>query len=398
MSKTSSISDKLNLMGLWSAFSIVLVLFVLTLIGGVSYAQLLSNILSFVLGNLSAVPRGASENLTSAVLNTVAVILITLLGAIVSGLIFSKGSKSYDADLLDKLLDKGSLKIFLLILGEEMFARGLILGVGTMLLKGEVAFYVLFLLGNAIWALIHLSNFSDKSERKVLRVIPQFVGGVAFTYIFVRYGLGAAIMAHWIYDVILFAMRKEKLPSFANLFTIGYYALLGTVLFLLSNGQGVNLSDATPWLNGHIVPLEAYGLIQYAILLTLIDSLISVVVGFFLLDSYDVTDLTVKMQSNLFVFFAQALLAAGMIVTSNWVLSFVVSEPQVRALITAIGLGLIIPTTSGSMLARATLTSLPGTFLTVIAFTVLGFWSAVGLSMIFILVDLLPTYVRNKFP
>ena len=89
---TFSTSDKLSLMGLWSAFSIVLVLFVLTVVGGVSYADLLSNILSFMLGNLSTVPNGASENLTSVVLNITAVILITLLGAIVSRLIFSKGT------------------------------------------------------------------------------------------------------------------------------------------------------------------------------------------------------------------------------------------------------------------------------------------------------------------
>ena len=312
-------ANPLKLAGVWSALGIAILLFVFTLAGGVSYGNLLSNIGGFVIGNLSGVPHG-DESMLSSVLNIAAIILMTLVVAIVAGQIFSRGAKSYEYEALDALLDKGPFAVFSVVLFEELFARGLFLGLGTMLFKGNIAFYVLFILGNSIWALIHLFNFSDKNERSPLRVIPQFVGGIAFTYTFVRYGLGAAIMAHFLYDVILFATRKEKMPNGATWFTLLYYSALAVILYFVNNANGVNLSTVTPWINNELRPLDSFGFFQYAALLVMIDSIVEVTANVLLLDSSEVKQETMKNIPNVFMLLLVGLISVGIVFGGNWVL------------------------------------------------------------------------------
>lgn len=388
-------SRPLTWMGAWSAIGIAILLVTLTLVGGVSYGDLLINIGKFVTGDLSGVSHG-NESMISSILNIVAIVLMTLVAAIVTGSIFSRGAKSYESEKLDALLKRGAFVVFLVILIEELFTRGLFLALGTMFFKGDLGFYVLFFLGNSIWALVHLSNFSDKSERSPLRVIPQFVGGIAFTYIFARYGLGAAIMAHFLYDVILFATRKEKLPNKATWFTMRYYGVLAIILYFVCSASGISLTDVAPWINNELVPLDSYNFFQYAALLVLIDCIIAVIADALLLDSREVKPEVMKYMSSIFGLVFTGLVTVGVIFGGNWLLSLFVQDLTTRALTLTIIISLLGPTTSGSMLARATLVGLPSTYFTIVAFSVLGLWPAFGLSMIFLLVAYIPMYVQSK--
>lgn len=387
--------ETLSLLGLWSAVGIAVLLFWSTLIGGVSYGNLIQGIGNLVSGYVSFIPNGSEDSLATASMNIVAVVLMTLATALIAGALFSRGAKSYEIEKLDALLDKGALYVFAIILIEELFTRGLFLGLGTMLFKGDFAFYVLFIGGNAIWAWTHLANFSDKSERSILRVVPQFVGGIGFTYIFVRYGLGAAIMAHYLYDAILFATRKEIMPNGVTWFTLIYYAVLALILFFVNNASGIGLANVVPWINNDLKPLDSFSFIQYATLLVMIDSIVSVTANVLLLDTSAVKRDTAEKMSNVVVLLLTGLLYTVIVLGGNLLLSLIVHDVATRAVVLTIILALMSPTTSGSMLARSTLVGLPSTFFTVAAFSVLGFMPAFGLSLVFIAAGYIPLYINS---
>jgi hypothetical protein len=54
---------------------------------------------------------------------------------------------------------------------EELLTRWLFLGAIPYVfgLHGPISFYVLFLVGNILWALIHLLNYRDREDRNPLR-------------------------------------------------------------------------------------------------------------------------------------------------------------------------------------------------------------------------------------
>ena len=135
----------------------------------------------------------------------------TIGAAVLQAKILGKSGKHAFSDLFKETREGNHFfTFFVIVLLEELFARWFFLGLLTKIpfLSGTVAFYALFLIGNGIWALIHLSNFKEEKDRKILRVLPQFVAGAFFTYVFVKYGLLAAILAHFASNAVVFAVHK----------------------------------------------------------------------------------------------------------------------------------------------------------------------------------------------
>jgi len=155
-------------------------------------------------------------------------------------------------------------KVFLVITLEEVFARWLFLGVLWPWLGGGVAaFYILFLLGNGIWALIHLRNWADEDPHPTW-VLPQFWGGILLTILYVKHGFAVALLAHFAYDCILFcAMAKQKFDLFDLIHValgVGYVGL--GHLFISQNP-----SDALGWFTTReTIALEGWGLWDYIML------------------------------------------------------------------------------------------------------------------------------------
>lgn len=95
-------------------------------------------------------------------------------------------------------------KLATVVLFEEFYARWLLLGAigGLAWFDGTVGFYVLFLGGNAAWALLHLMNFRE-GRADPLKVLPQFIGGFFSTVMFLRYGLAGAFAEHLAWDLLV---------------------------------------------------------------------------------------------------------------------------------------------------------------------------------------------------
>ena len=95
---------------------------------------------------------------------------------------------------------------------EEIIFRWLPMGALTTIsfLSGDIAFYILFLSSNAVWALIHLENFKNVESPiiKVLGISNIFFCGLLLSFLFVKFGLLATIIAHVSLNLIYFGLNK----------------------------------------------------------------------------------------------------------------------------------------------------------------------------------------------
>jgi hypothetical protein len=397
--KTVSVAEKLVLFGLWSLIGLFSLLMLLTFRADISYSEVVSNIGQLLVGNLESVVNGSDETLLSALLTIIAVVLITLPLSIVAGAIFGRGVKSYNTEALEKLLDKGPWAVFLGVVIEELLTRGLFLGVFTKFFSGPVGFYAMFILGNTLWALVHVFNFTDKKERSPLLVIPQVIGGIAYTYLFVRYGLWASILGHFLFNAIIFATKKEKYPNAANLISVAYYLIVAGVLLIVFNARQIGLADLLPWLTGNLERIDGFTFWDYAFVLLMVDAIILIVANVLLLDRSDTNAYAnlAELPGLAFVFIVifSALLSAAIVLGVNWALSWFIDDLVLRTILITVLLSLYTKTSSGSALARVTIVNLPSVFLTIAAFTVLGFWPACGLAIVFLVVHFLPGYLES---
>lgn len=128
-----------------------------------------------------------------------------------------------------------------LVILEELYARWLFLGVLAHFLHGNVMFYVLFLLGNGSWALIHRWNHAD---RKLARVIPQFLGGIVLTAVFARYGLAAAVVTHAAFNMLLWSTQRPVAVR-GRVALLAYNIVLAVLAWLVIDHP---LSDMLRWL------------------------------------------------------------------------------------------------------------------------------------------------------
>ncbi|OGG08992.1 hypothetical protein A2154_01815 [Candidatus Gottesmanbacteria bacterium RBG_16_43_7] len=393
--RTLTQKEQLSAAGVWSMLGLFGLLLGLTLIGRVDYRGLLSNFGQFLIGNVEGVIDGRSETLISAVITITALILVYLAVSLMVGSIVSRGVKSYDMQSLDWILDKGPLVIFAVIAGEELFARGLFLGIFTNWLTGEKWYWILFMVANGLWAGIHLYNFKNPSERKIWVVLPQFVGGFFYAYIMRRYGLTAAIGAHFLYDAVLFAGRKEKMPR-TLVITVPYYLVIGVVAWAIAYFNNIHLGDLKIWLDGITVPIVGYTWWSYFLVFVGVEVSVELIASILLLDPPDysldrfrlmirngVTGIAVQMALS-------SLIVTGFVFFLIWVSGLFTDNLAVTLLFLTAVLTLAKQTTSGSALTRCTIIYLPQMFLMVSAFILLGFWPTFWLLVAFEVVQFIP--------
>jgi hypothetical protein len=91
-----------------------------------------------------------------------------------------------------------------IVLLEEFYARWLFLGFLAKLswFEGPYWLYGFFIVGNTLWAVIHITNYR-KGERHVSVTLPVFCYGFISAVMFLRYGLLGAFTCHIIWDCLL---------------------------------------------------------------------------------------------------------------------------------------------------------------------------------------------------
>lgn len=287
--------QKTSAWGFWSFLALLLMFLGFTLIGKISYQSIFQDLMNFVSGDLKSVRSGNEETLISAILNILAIIVITIPISLMSGLLFNRGAKSYKIADLEKLMSLGAVVVFLTVFLEEVFARWLWLGVIAKIFPNTGWFYVCFLLGNGLWAfLMHRSNYADTKERTVLRFVPQFIGGIAFSYVFVRYGFWAALLCHYFYDAVLFATMKKIPVTAMAIVRMAVYGIIAVLLAVLIFINGKSLNDLGVWMSGNIAQIDSYGFLDYLFLLLFVEVLSDLVASILLLDRNQVDDSSLK--------------------------------------------------------------------------------------------------------
>lgn len=390
-------SDK-NGQGTFSMVALMVLLFLVSLQLKVNYFQMASDLGSFLTGSLGQVEIVHKAPVLDqvAVVISFSLIAVTLSMLSVPIIVLITGMpKSFHAEELDKILEKPIL-FFGTVAGEELFARALFLGFLVSIFTGVAAFYILMITGNLLWASLHLLNYKNENERKFALILPQFLVGLVFAFLFYKFGFWVALATHLTYDLILFASRKKSVNP-GNWLFVAYYAIVGFVAYYLMGSRGISLASFTPWLDGEaIAPITNFGFWDYMIPLIFLDCVVIAVLELIRLDRSAETDEDKKMLNPLFA--GLTLLASTAILFGeNWILSFFVPELFHRVVVITLTGVVLLRASSGSDLARRYFTNLPTNYLGLAAFFSLGFWSAFFLMVGFYVTSYIPHTIKTYF-
>lgn len=350
-------------------------------------------------GNFQAIEMSQTSFLMMfpVMLAVVSIELPCNIGAgVFQSIVLGKSGKHAVAEELSNLGEGNHFfSFFIVCLIEELFARELFLGLLPKLsfLSGPVAFYVLFFIGNSIWALIHLPNYRKESDRKVLRVLPQFVAGVFFTYIFIKFGLLAAILTHFASNAVIFAFYKTQRIRPADLMIIIYSGICAWATYSLMTKP---ISDILPWFaNNPQFKLVHWEFWDYVKVSIFISAFFKIAFGIMLYDQRDTESKPEKGKTSLLGFIFGMAIFIGISYVIYALLGFVTDSVPYRILLLAIILTFLQKGSSGSALARTFWVGLPDTYVTICIIQALGFFPAIGWAVLELLVQI-PLIVLSK--
>ncbi|KXK07278.1 MAG: hypothetical protein UZ21_OP11001001140 [Microgenomates bacterium OLB22] len=149
-------------------------------------------------------------------------------------------------------------------------------------LSGQTAFYALLLIGNTIWAGIHLNNFKENRDKKILFVLPQFVGGIFLSYIYLKFGLFGSVLAHFAGNAIILSSHKVHKVTIIDGLHILYGALCAWISYRLMTKP---LSDMLTWFSTEpVFKLPGWTFWDYVLATVFIASIMGLVFDLLLYD------------------------------------------------------------------------------------------------------------------
>ena len=346
---------------------------------------------SFILGGVKEVAVNDTTFLAmfTVILATVSLsLLCSIGGGILSDVILGKSNSHLIMEMPGNMKEGNHFfKLFILVIIEELFARWLFLGVLTQIsfLSGTFMFYLLFLIGNGIWALIHLDNFKNKKDHHVLRVLPQFVGGIFLTFIFVKYGLLAAILAHFATNAVLFSFHKIHRTTTDDVINIIYATFCGIVSYWLMTKP---LSDISQWfIDEPSFLIPGWEFWDYIKIWVFISSILTVTFGLLLYDQRKPKEedlsLTDKILLVLIVIPIVVIFACGV----YYFLGMIIESIPYRILIIAILLTFLKRDSSGSAMAETFWTGLSSVYIIICIVSALGFINSIWFMLVVTIIN-----------
>lgn len=264
---------------------------------------------------------------------------------------------------------------FSAVLLEELLSRWFFLGLLRKIpwFSGPIAFYVLFLIGNGLWALIHIGNFTNERDQSILRVLPQFVSGFFLSFVFVKFGLLACVLAHFASNAIIFAIHKiDEIDIFHGLRT-GLHAIYAIFAWHFMTKP---LSDLLPWFNGGVFSLPGWELADYLLISMFVSSCFALVFDLLLYDKLMPPE-EEKDRMNLFQIIFFNLVFLGLLFLTFWTLGWIVKDVPFRILIISVLVMSILPSASASAAMNQFWTGIPDIYLFICIAMALGFWGTI---------------------
>lgn len=330
------------------------------------------------------------------ILNIIATVnTVLLLNIIVSLVVGSIGimkvgeAKSFQIELIQKMLDKGPIILLATVAGEELFARVGPYWIGTYFLHSESWAWWLMVIFNLGWGLYHLMNYDDPAERQIIRVLPQILSGLFDAYIYLRFGAAVGIFAHLMFDVVLLSDQKEQLPLKMNRYLTAYYAAISAIMGLLLLATEIPISALTQWFNSYdFTRIEGFSFGGYLMAVLFLNSLANLAIYGLMFDDSHMEE----WEYNPLVQVFNAALTVVILLGLNLLLMNVAHIVDIgnRLMLVALATVFVARTTSGSALARFMVIGVPLVFLVTVTMQVLGFWPAVLIAVLIEVTELIP--------
>jgi hypothetical protein len=353
-----------------------LVLLLIALYAGV-FGVVFSDLSLFFTGHYTEIPTGKGYSLLVILPFLFAVVVLDVPIAISSSLgvqAWYGKTKSHAMRKVFLDMKEGNhfFTFFIAVLLEEMFARLLFVGWLPKLLPGPVMFYILMILGNALWALIHLVNFKNQADKKILRVLPQFLGGFFLAYVFVKFGFFAAVLAHFAFNAVLFASHKTQRINAIDGYIIGYMVLCTLVSYALMEKP---IGDVVLWFSVNpTFTIPGWEFWDYLKVSVFISGTLFTVLGVLCYDRNEAALNKKEKQHGVI----ETILALPIVLLLCYVLflflGLFIYDVQYRILTIAVVMCSMLTSSSGSAMSRMFWLSVPDVYLTVCLMLALGFW------------------------
>ena len=171
-------------------------------------SQIITMVTNFTLSANSFAMWNPNNDLMSFLKLFPSLILLTLFSAL-SAMAFNSVFKVQGShNGLDELKQKsfGYFCLFIFLFEEGLFR------ILPLFLSGwfHISPFVLLMIFNLGFALIHLSNFKGEKRPSALITLPQLFAGFIFAMVLWNFGIAPAVILHILYDFCLFATMQEQ--------------------------------------------------------------------------------------------------------------------------------------------------------------------------------------------
>jgi hypothetical protein len=300
--------------------------------------------------------------------------------------------------------DKHFFRFFVLVFFEELYARWLFLGLLSQIpfLNNTFGFYLLFLIGNGTWALIHLKNYKKEKDRTLDKIMPQFLAGIFFSYVFVKYGFVAAVLTHFASNAILFATAKVQEVTRYNVARIFLSGALVAISYMLMRRP---LSDLTPWFASPIsFTINGWGFWDFVLASIFIGYSFTLALDLLMYDHTEENTSGIKVSSKdssfleiFIVAFLTLSLVVGVFYGLHAIARYFWGPNPFALLLLVIWLNFSKKGRSGSAAVRIFWIGIPMMYLFICFLEAMGFWRSLGYVFIVGFIAALHKDIVQKF-
>lgn len=386
-SGVKKLNDKL---GLWSFFGLLILALIFTILTKFDIQGFFRDFAGLFQGDLTT----KTMSLVDSIKLIIPASLIMLVIALVTAKLFinSKEASENRASYAKDFFKNGPILMYLTILAEEVFARLLFLGLlRTWLHADNTTTIILFMTGNLLWSLVHLTNY-NKGKRKLVYALPAFIVGIFLGYLFIRYGFWLTFIVHLTYDFIALVGDKKQTTLGKDIVNFGYWLLVTLVLVLFMTNNHANVLNLIPWFNGSVnIDIN---LSQMILIYLFITSLSGLFPSLLSLDSVSTQSNQKLFKGGLFstVFYMilGVIFLALMVLLFNWLVGLFVHDPLIRSIIVVAILTLFSTPKTGSAAANLWFFSIINIFVLVFVVSYFPFWTAILIVSLGVLVEMPP--------
>jgi hypothetical protein len=378
--------DTRKLAGVWSFVgTIVLAVFVTWHYGMLqSVTSDLGLFFTFQLDAVRATPLEFKHLLLFALAVVLFELPATIAAAVLQKKLLGESGDHAVGDLLEKMKGGTWFKFFFIaVIFEEVVFRGIFVGLMPMIpgLHGSWAFYALLLVGNVLFALIHLSNFKKDQDKNPLRTLPQFVAGFFFGFAYAKGGLQAAILTHFVSNAMVFAFSKKQKFNWVD---VAVFVSHVACMVIGWYGMSHDPREALTWIeNARSGGLDHWAFWDYVALYFFVAGTVGVILDVLLYDralvgteeekSAEEKAKEVKIHPVI-AYPLGVILAMGLIYLAYWVTGMFSGVAYERVIYLTLFFGMCIRSNSGSSAARTFWGMLPTLCLSLLIVLNIGFW------------------------